>query len=74
MHSVKIVKNIILPLMLLLCILFYNQSKNSIVKPVFSGHSKINKTKILMTNGSLTVNYVYETFACQEGFITQRSS
>ena len=23
------------------------------VKPVLSGHSKINKTKILMTNGSL---------------------
>ena len=27
--------------------------KSSTVKPVFSGHSKIDKTKILMTNGSL---------------------
>ena len=29
-----------------------NQGQNT-VKPVLSGHSKIDKTKILMTNGSL---------------------
>ena len=28
-------------------------NENYTVKPVFSGHSKIDKTKVLMTNGSL---------------------
>ena len=29
------------------------QGKYDTVKPVLSGHSKIDKTKVLMTNGSL---------------------
>ena len=29
------------------------KSASTVVKPVLSGHSKIDKTKILMTNGSL---------------------
>ena len=30
-----------------------SSSRRNTVKPVLSGHSKIDKTKILMTNGSL---------------------
>ena len=34
------------------CSTFHNIFKST-VKPVLSGHSKVDKTKILMTNGSL---------------------
>ena len=41
----------------------------STVKPVFSGHSKIDKTKILMTNGSLMK--VESIAECSKGSILQ---
>ena len=44
---------------------FYQQMtlEDNTVKPIFSGHSKIHKTKILMTNGSLMkVKSIAEAF------------
>ena len=41
--------------------------KNITVKPVLSGHSKIDKTKILMTNGtSMKVESIAECFSWKE--------
>ena len=43
----------------------YCRMKEITVKPVFSDHSKIDKTKILMTNGSLmkvSIGAVCNTF------------
>ena len=38
---------------MILTLLTYYLQKNTTVKPVLSGHSKIDKTKVLKTNGSL---------------------
>ena len=43
--------------------------KHSTVKPVLSGHSKLDKTKILMTNGSLMK--VESIAECSKGSILQ---
>ena len=45
------------------------QKNNITVKPVLSGHSKIDETKILMTNGSLMK--VESISECSKGSILQ---